>query len=49
MMSVIPFVAGVVTLAILVFFYKLDEPLMKRVKAELEERRKASGEAATAQ
>jgi GPH family glycoside/pentoside/hexuronide:cation symporter len=48
MMSVIPFVAGVVTLAILVFFYKLDEPLMKQVKAELEERRKTAGEAPAA-
>ena len=48
MMSVIPFVAGVVTLAILVFFYKLDEPLMMQVKAELDERRKAAGEPAPA-
>jgi Na+/melibiose symporter-like transporter len=28
------------------FFYKLDETTMKQVKAELEERRKASGETA---
>ncbi len=49
MMSVIPFVAGIATLAILVFFYKLDEPLMKKVKAELEERRRASGEPAPAE
>lgn len=48
MMSVIPFIAGVITLAILVLFYKLDEPLMKRVKAELEERRQLASEAATA-
>ncbi len=40
MMSVIPVVAGLITLGILVFFYKLDEPLMARVKAELDARRK---------
>ena len=28
---------------ILLFFYKLDETTMDKVKAELEERRKASG------
>lgn len=39
MMSVIPLVAGIITLAILVLFYKLDEPLMEKVKAELDERR----------
>jgi Na+/melibiose symporter-like transporter len=44
MMSVIPMVAGIVALLILVFFYKLDEPTMRKVKAELEERRAASGE-----
>jgi GPH family glycoside/pentoside/hexuronide:cation symporter len=43
MMSVIPVVAGIIALIILIFFYKLDEPTMKQVKAELEERRKASG------
>jgi len=47
MMSIIPVVAGVIALAILVFFYKLDEPLMEKVKAELEERRQIS-EAGTA-
>jgi GPH family glycoside/pentoside/hexuronide:cation symporter len=41
MMSVIPLGAGVMTLAILMLFYKLDEPLMEKVKAELDERRKA--------
>jgi GPH family glycoside/pentoside/hexuronide:cation symporter len=41
MMSVIPLVAGIFTLAILMLFYKLDEPLMEKVKAELDERRKA--------
>jgi glycoside/pentoside/hexuronide:cation symporter, GPH family len=42
MMSVIPLVAGIITLVILMFFYKLDEPLMEKVKAELDERRKIS-------
>jgi GPH family glycoside/pentoside/hexuronide:cation symporter len=46
MMSVIPVGIGVVALIILMFFYKLDETTMKQVKAELEERRKASGETA---
>jgi len=44
MMSVIPVSIGVIALIILVFFYKLDEATMARVKADLEERRKASGE-----
>jgi glycoside/pentoside/hexuronide:cation symporter, GPH family len=44
MMSVIPVGAGIIALLILVFFYKLDEPLMKKVKEELEERRKKSGD-----
>ena len=48
MMSVIPVGIGVVALIILMFFYKLDETTMAKVKAELEERRKASGQAATA-
>ena len=48
MMSVIPVAIGVVALIILMFFYKLDEKTMATVKAELEERRKASGQAATA-
>jgi GPH family glycoside/pentoside/hexuronide:cation symporter len=47
MMSVIPVAAGLLTLAIHMLFYKLDEPLMAKVKAELEERRKAQGEPAT--
>jgi GPH family glycoside/pentoside/hexuronide:cation symporter len=46
MMSVIPVGIGVVALIILMFFYKLDETIMKKVKAELEERRKASGQGA---
>jgi GPH family glycoside/pentoside/hexuronide:cation symporter len=46
MMSIIPVVAGVIALFLLIFFYKLDEPIMKKVKADLEEKRLASGEAA---
>jgi len=38
MMSIIPFVTGVVALIVL-FFYKLDEPLMKQIKEELDARR----------
>lgn len=49
MMSVIPAAIGLVAL-ILLFFYQLDEATMKKIKAELEARRKAGGEsAATAQ
>jgi sugar (Glycoside-Pentoside-Hexuronide) transporter len=44
MMSIIPVIIGVVALIILAFFYKLDEPTMKKVASDLEERRKASGE-----
>ncbi|MBE3143410.1 MAG: MFS transporter, partial [Planctomycetes bacterium] len=47
MMSVIPVAIGVVALIILMFFYRLDETTMAKVKAELEERRKASGQGAT--
>jgi len=39
MMSVIPVAAGIIALIILVFFYKLDEKTMIKVKAELDERR----------
>ncbi|MFZ0035297.1 MAG: MFS transporter [Sedimentisphaerales bacterium] len=46
MMSIIPVAVGVVALIILMFFYKLDESTMTKVKADLEERRKASGEGA---
>ncbi len=42
MMSVIPVAIGVVALIILAFFYKLDEPTMKKVKEELDARRKAN-------
>ena len=41
MMSVIPVAIGLVAL-ILLFFYKLDEGTMKKIKADLDERRKAS-------
>jgi GPH family glycoside/pentoside/hexuronide:cation symporter len=44
MMSVIPVAVGVVALIILAFFYKLDEPIMKTVKADLDLKRKASVE-----
>jgi GPH family glycoside/pentoside/hexuronide:cation symporter len=46
MMSVIPVAIGVVALIILMFFYKLDETTMTKVKAGLEERRKASSQGA---
>ena len=46
MMSIIPVAAGIIALILLVFFYKLDEPLMRKVKAELEAKRLASGESA---
>jgi glycoside/pentoside/hexuronide:cation symporter, GPH family len=48
MMSVIPVGVGIIALIILIFFYKLDEKTMANVKTELDERRKASGEATTA-
>jgi GPH family glycoside/pentoside/hexuronide:cation symporter len=44
MMSAIPVTAGVVALIVLIFFYRLDEETMAKVKAELDERRKASGQ-----
>jgi GPH family glycoside/pentoside/hexuronide:cation symporter len=43
MMSIIPAGVGLIAL-ILLFFYKLDETTMTKVRVELEERRKASGE-----
>jgi GPH family glycoside/pentoside/hexuronide:cation symporter len=48
MMSVIPVAVGVVALVILMFFYKLDEGTMAKIKAELDERRKASEAGAAA-
>ncbi len=41
MMSVIPSAIGIVAL-VLLLLYKLDEPVMAKIKAELDERRKAS-------
>jgi Na+/melibiose symporter-like transporter len=43
MMSIIPVAAGCIALMLLLFFYKLDEPTMKKIKEDLDERRKASG------
>jgi glycoside/pentoside/hexuronide:cation symporter, GPH family len=48
MMSIIPTAIGLVALIILAFFYKLDEGLMRTVKSDLEERRKASENAISA-
>lgn len=45
MMSVIPLGAGLAALKVLLLFYKLDEPLMARVRTELDERRKLTVEA----
>jgi Na+/melibiose symporter-like transporter len=42
MMSTIPVAVGTVALIILVFFYKLDEPTMKKIKADMDLRRKES-------
>jgi Na+/melibiose symporter-like transporter len=47
MMSIIPVAVGAVALMVLVFFYKLDEETMAKVKAALDERRKASEQPAT--
>jgi len=44
MMSVIPVGAGILALIVL-FFYQLDESMMKKIGADLEARRKESGEA----
>lgn len=43
MMSIIPVVAGLIALGIIVFLYKLDEQTMKKVKADLEEKRAEKG------
>jgi len=43
MMSIIPVIAGLIALAIIVFFYKLDEPLMKQIKEDLDKRRLEAG------
>ncbi len=39
MMSVIPLVMGAVAFLLLLFFYKLDDDIMKKIKEELEARR----------
>ncbi len=48
MMSIIPVAVGVVALILLAFFYKLDEPLMQQVKAELDRRRSENAAATNA-
>jgi GPH family glycoside/pentoside/hexuronide:cation symporter len=45
MMSTIPVAVGAIAFILLAFFYKLDEPTMKKVKADLDLRRKESEEA----
>jgi melibiose permease len=39
MMSIIPVGAGLIALALLVFFYKLDEKTMAKIQVDLEARR----------
>ena len=48
MMSILPAAVGTVALLILMLFYKLDEQTMAKVKAALDERRKAGGQAVAA-
>ncbi len=43
MMSIIPAVPGIVALVLLIFFYRLDEPSMDRIKEEIAARREAAG------
>jgi len=45
MMSIIPAGVGLIALIILIVLYRLDEKTMATVKTELDERRKASGQA----
>ena len=47
MMSVIPVGVGVIAL-VLLFFYKLNDPTMAKIKADLDAKRKAGGEPAPA-
>jgi GPH family glycoside/pentoside/hexuronide:cation symporter len=49
MMSVIPVAFGTVALLLLLFFYKLDEKTVKKIKDELEARRAQAGASAAAQ
>jgi GPH family glycoside/pentoside/hexuronide:cation symporter len=44
MMSIIPVTVGAAAFIILAFFYKLDEPTMAKIKAELDIKRKEIGE-----
>ncbi len=44
MMSIIPVITGLVALLILILFYKIDEPTLKKVKADLEQRRVTGGD-----
>ncbi len=44
MMGIIPVAFGLVAVIVLAFFYRLDEATMANVKAELDERRRASGQ-----
>jgi glycoside/pentoside/hexuronide:cation symporter, GPH family len=44
MMSIIPVAIGIVALLVLTFLYKLDETMMTKVKAELDAKRKESGQ-----
>jgi glycoside/pentoside/hexuronide:cation symporter, GPH family len=43
MMSLIPAVPGIIALLLLIFFYKLDEPTMNKIKEEISARREAAG------
>ncbi|HUI29540.1 MAG TPA: MFS transporter [Candidatus Acidoferrales bacterium] len=43
MMSVIPVVPGLVAVLLLIFFYGLNEPVVKKIKEEVEARRAAAG------
>jgi GPH family glycoside/pentoside/hexuronide:cation symporter len=45
MMSLVPVAIGAIALIVLIFFYKLDEATMAKVKADLDERRKAGQQA----
>jgi len=47
MMSIMPAGVGIVALILLIVFYTLDEKTMDKVKAELDEKRKVTGQTAT--
>jgi Na+/melibiose symporter-like transporter len=44
MRRIIPSAIGLLALLIVAFMYKLDEPMMRKVKSDLDERRKLSQE-----